>query len=681
MKLIKFRVKNYRSIEDSGDIPVDEKITTFVGINESGKTNVLRALRKLNSKTDREFNELTEQPVWLFRNFNPQEVFVTAVFSLSEKEQKEIQSIDSNCKITEVSFSKRKNMETICDFNNIEQTAISFSTFFGPYIKQIHTIIQSIDVSSIENGDNKKSELISKLNGIQNKFNNITNVMKNKTLDKINESLQNFKNQVESIEPQCVTSINNILDEIKQEVHPDNNGQIKNYLLEHLPVFIYFENIGIIDSRIDLRSLVDHMTSNNMNEEEQTAKTLLDLSGLNPKNLLELSKEEGLDKLDIMKNKDTLSQLCNLASLSLSKELDDIWYQNDHDVQIEVNSSFLRLWVTNKQDQMKLQLEERSRGYQWYFSFYVVFSAESEGQHKDSILLLDEPALFLHALGQKDFLTKALPELSKRNQIIYTTHSPFLLDLSKPHSIHTVTLNKDDSRRNTVVSKDHWANDKDALFPLQSAIGYHLVQSLFIGPKNLVVEGLIDFWFLDGMSNLFKSNEKQGLNDSFVITPAGSGTKSVLISKVLVSQDLKVGVLLDSDNEGDNAKSQLLEDKILRVNQICRIGDIFDSEKKVFTIEDVFTEEFYLRYVTKRYSSIPTNDFVLESNDRGIVKRIESYFAKNKLGRFDKSLIALDIVRDFSKQNYESLPKDIITNFEMLFSVLNDLMEKSPDDK
>ena len=177
-----------------------------------------------------------------------------------------------------------------------------------------------------------------------------------------------------------------------------------------------------------------------------------------------------------------------------------------------------------------------------------------------------------------------------------------------------------------------------------------------------------------GMSNLFKSNKKQGLNDSFVITPAGSGTKSVLISKVLVSQDLKVGVLLDSDNEGSNAKSQLLEDKVLRVNQICRIGDIFDCEKKIFTIEDVFTEEFYLEYVTKRYSSIPTNGLI-ESNDRGIVKQIESYFAKNKLGRFDKSLVALDIVRDFSKRNYESFPKDVITNFERLFSGINYLMD------
>ena len=113
MRLTSFRVQKYRSIEDSGIIPIDEKTTTFVGINESGKTNIMRALRKLNNKNDTQFKKLTENPIWHFREWDPEEIFVTGKFILDENERSQISEIDSDYSdLTEISFSRNKKMVT-----------------------------------------------------------------------------------------------------------------------------------------------------------------------------------------------------------------------------------------------------------------------------------------------------------------------------------------------------------------------------------------------------------------------------------------------------------------------------------------------------------------------------------------------------------------------------------------
>ena len=354
--------------------------------------------------------------------------------------------------------------------------------------------------------------------------------------------------------------------------------------------------------------------------------------------------------------------------------MDSIWNQNEHDVQIEVNGKSLRLWVTNKQDRLRLQLEERSRGYQWYFSFYVVFNVESEGRHKDSILLLDEPALFLHALGQKDFLKKALPQLSEKNQIIYTTHSPFLLDLARPHSIHTVTMSKD-SLRKSHISKEHWATDRDALFPLQSALGYHLAQSMFIGRNSMIVEGLTDFWILNSASELFIANGKNGFDKTFVFSPAGGATKTIILAKTYVSQELNVGILLDSDNEGQITKDKLIRERILRSNKILTVGDIIEKPDITMSLEDIFPENYYLHFVKRAYNNLKDTEIILESDNPMIVKRIESYFTKNDLGRFDKTLPALEITKEFGTVKLDELPPELILNLEKMFSSINTIMK------
>ena len=678
MRLTSFHVKKYRSIEDSGVIPVDDKITTFVGINESGKTNVMRALRKLNNKNDIKFKKLTENPIWHFKNWDPEEIFITAQFILDEDEKAEISKLDSEYSdLAEISFSRNKKMDLICHFGEREEIAIPFAPFHERYLVPIQSLVGAIDPTTIDDGINQKNSIMKLLEDIYTDLEENLNIRKPEIFTQIKEMTEQLKLCLGNIAPKHDNSkIIKLIDKIDKDITKDKRGNIKNYLIEKLPRFIYFENIGVINSRINLESLVSDIKSGDLTESEITAKTLLDMSGLDASELLTLSSVEGKNESMIRDDKDTASQLCNQASLSLTNDLNGIWSQNEHTLEIEVNGNHLRVWVINKQDNVRLQLEERSRGYQWYFSFYIVFNVESKGRYKDSILLLDEPALFLHATGQKDFLKKALPQLSEKNQIIYTTHSPFLLDLTRPFSIHTVTLDKDAPKRESHISKEHWASDRDALFPLQSAVGYHLAQSMFIGIKNMIVEGLTDFYILGAASDLFEDNEKISLAKNFVFSPAGGGTKTVILAKTYVAQELQVGVLLDADNEGHIAKEQLIKDTLLRDNKILLLNNIFGKPEQTMSLEDIFPEEYYLRFVTVAYEKeLKEKTIKLESSNPMLVKRIESFFKKNNLGTFDKTKPSLLITKEFAKGDFDKIPKELVDNFEKLFVAINDVMK------
>jgi len=335
----------------------------------------------------------------------------------------------------------------------------------------------------------------------------------------------------------------------------------------------------------------------------------------------------------------------------------------------------LRVWVINRADGTKLQLEERSRGYQWYFSFYTIFNVESENTHKDAILLLDEPALFLHPLGQKDVLEKTLPQLAEKNQILYSTHSPFMINLSKPETLHTVTLVKKGSNKVTTISKDVWPTDKDALFPLQSALGYQLSQTMFIGRKNLIVEGMTDYWILNSASALLESGGKTSLKDDFAFSPAGGGTKSVLLSTMYSSQDLQVGVLLDADSEGKNAYEQIVKNKILKSDKVLLLNEILGKTDPM-SLEDLFPEEYYLKFVEKSYQEeLNGKKIALESDNPMIIKRIEAFFKKENLGEFHKSRPARIIMNEFGSTSLDTLPNTLVEKLEKVFETINKIMK------
>ena len=672
MKLASFRVTKYRSIEDSGEVGVDDNVTTFVGINESGKTNLMRALKKIN-QDDTKFDDVTENPNWHFRRSEPEETFVKATFKLDKDEIEQVNSMtDGMLSADTVTFSKNMKMELLCHH------ADSFlaAEFKVNCLTPIMIIIDSIGKASPENKE--------QVDNVSNTFRTIEEAVRNESnnrqhdiLNKVRERLNHFQQSLTPISHLAlVDEINNILSIVNLQL--DKLSKAREYLTSHLPRFIYFENTAIIDSRIHLPTFISKINSNMLNEDEKTAKTLLDLGNLDAAELFELGREDGLNNEQIHSNKDRLYLTLSKASKRVSDEIDRVWSQNKHTVEFVAQGNYLRVWVINKNDNVRLQLEERSRGYQWFFSFYTVFTAESEHGHKNAVILLDEPALFLHPNGQHDFLKTVLPEIATKNQILYTTHSPFMVDLTKPDSIHTVTLKDTPIRENTQkathVSGEVWDSDHDALFPLQSALHYTMAQSMFIGTKNLIVEGITDFWLLKGMSHILESSGRIHLSNEIAIVPAGGATRTILLASMYKSQGLGVAVLLDADREGKMSYNSITKNKILRSQKVLLLNEACDQTGDM-AVEDAFSENFYLGFVEKTYHNElrerGIDKITFSSKNPLIVKKLECFFKENGLGSFNKGRPARAILTELGRASIDMLPKETIKNFEMLFDKLN----------
>ena len=235
---------------------------------------------------------------------------------------------------------------------------------------------------------------------------------------------------------------------------------------------------------------------------------------------------------------------------------------------------------------VEVELDQRSEGFQWLVSFFVVFFAEAMDTHANAILLLDEPGMSLHALKQRDF-RDTLSRLAEKNQTIYTTHSPFLVGPDELDRVRVVELN--DRSEGTKVHTTITSTDPAALLPLQEALGYDLAQSLFATQRNLILEGLTDAWYVEAVAAMLKDEGDATLNDKIALVTAGSAGKVVYFATILTAHKLKVAALLDSDAAGDNAAKQDTLVHSLGAKGIIRTKDFVDSVSRP-EIEDMLRE-------------------------------------------------------------------------------------------
>ena len=177
------------------------------------------------------------------------------------------------------------------------------------------------------------------------------------------------------------------------------------------------------------------------------------------------------------------------------------------------------------------ELGTRSRGFVWFFSF-LAWYGDVQRKKQNVILLLDEPGLSLHGKAQGDLLRYFEKELVPNHQVIYTTHSPFMVDPTRFERVRivqdrSVDTDEDlpDGEEGTKVTSDVLEATDDSLFPLQGALGYDISQTLFVGSNSLIVEGVSDLLYLQVMSGVLQAEGREGLSSEWTITPVGGQTR------------------------------------------------------------------------------------------------------------------------------------------------------------
>ena len=318
--------------------------------------------------------------------------------------------------------------------------------------------------------------------------------------------------------------------------------------------------------------------------------------------------------------------------------------------------------VKSQRHKITLPLDRRSKGFNWFFSFIVWFSKIQSDKKSDYILLLDEPGLNLHASAQADLL-RFITELADKYQIIYTTHSPFMVDSAHLNRVRTCL----ETDAGSVISDSIQEKDPNTLFPLQAALGYDIAQNLFISKKNLLVEGPADLLYLTFFSNLLHSQKRTGLQDDITIVPVGGLDKVTTFISLLRGSKLGVACLLDTfvDQKGNQKVQDLISQKIIKDKHIRFFDEFVENSNNVADIEDLFDKDEYLKYFNLafagEYQEIKVSD--LDNSMPTILKQINKVIGKDRFNHYrpaNKLNQLSPKASDFSKKTLDRYEKIFI---------------------
>lgn len=436
----------------------------------------------------------------------------------------------------------------------------------------------------------------------------------------------------------------------------DNKQSIKSMILERLPNLLYS------DDRMDL--LKDNLKIYEFNNNKDKYKTVTNLFMLSGTNIEELGKKKGFDR-----RRDT-----DAASLRVTNLLKDSWSQAKIKVNIWIDGDEIHFSIEDESG-ISVPPTKRSDGFQWYLSFYINFMAGIKGDLRNSILLLDNPGLQLHPSGQKDLLS-TLEELSMANQIIYTTHSPYLIEVEHLDQVRIIEKDKD---KGSIIKEKYYQSTLDAIRPIRDALGFSLRDSLFISEENIIVEGPSDKYILEGILTYLKDSVKLDLSKLFINSPGGAN-KIPYYALFMASESLKFVVVLDNDSAGKKAAKELERISQIDTKQIIKLDQVITEDNA--TLEDLINPLFYNLAVNSCYRDILKEKLGMEEipigeisdNGRRIIGQYSKFFHDKGLGSFDKVLVSIEIKKILEEKKPEQsvLGTDTLRNFERIFALINE---------
>lgn len=683
----RFRVTNYRNIDDSGWIPL-EQVTAFVGRNESGKTALLKALHKFNPATPENYKPQQEFPRDRFtREFNtPSDWLVCEVeFELS---------LEFRSRLT-TELGTDIPLTAICSRYYDGSLQISYNTAISDNPVLPDELLQSLEVFAkaarrLKSEDPEQEANIQQVrtllvNWVTAKKDELHDVrdLKNQagmnTLKLIRQELETHSSPITADLIETLQGSIEIL--LKRAQIAPIPARLDNAIKEALPVFIYFDNYGILDSAVYLPRFLEDLKRMPDAPNIRTINAMFKHVKLEAQDIRDLGREEiaeaqqkGQPVNDEMirrdqENKELRAVKLNSASLDITKRFSEWFHQRRHKIRYQADGDYFRIWVSDdRRPDVDIELESRSKGFQWFFSFYLVFLVESDEGHKDAILLLDEPGLHLHPTAQQELIA-FFEEISTNNMLIYSTHSPFLIDGEHIHRVRPVT---EDETGHSHITIDSWPRDRETIFPLQAAAGYAMVRGLFQHKKNVLVEGMSDYLYLYTLDLLCRATGRNTLPEEIYVTPCG-GTKQVgNIASLFLGQNVRPLVLLDGDDAGRVRRDALLKELYIGNKQgILMLSDVLGVSE--CEIEDIFGEKVLLPFVSKLLGKKVT----LNKEDRvsgSIVDQIISAVARTNQELPDgwKAEVARQLAVEWSTTEPDQIPTEVLDRAENLFVTIAD---------
>jgi energy-coupling factor transporter ATP-binding protein EcfA2 len=641
VRLVQFQVKDFRSVDTSGWLTVDE-VTALIGVNESGKTNLLLPLWKLNPAREGAIEPTSDYPKPKFGEIRaaPQNYwFIEAEFVLGPVAQSVGQL--AGLPLTEAS---RVRVKRYFDgsyrivFPEHDSSATVPADEIGALVTKHRSAI--LATTAMKSEETFCKQVATALNGTLADLKDarpLTPKALAAIRDRIKQTLPAEPEEASTIVP-LVGGLIAALDQKHSKIQagPANErAGVKEAVLQALPKFVYYSNYGNLDSEIYLPHVVQNLEREDLGSKEaakaRTLRVLFSFVKLSAQDILALGSDTLPAKTEVSETtpvgpgmierkkksrswwqpapvnrqptekdleqigdqKRTRSILLQSAGTDLTKQFKDWWQQGDYRFRFEADGNFFRIWVSDARRPAEVELENRSTGLQWFLSFYLVFLVESRGEHKGAVLLLDEPGVSLHPLAQRD-LSAFFDRLGTTNQIIYTSHSPFLVDADRLDRARKVYVASDGTTKVTANLGGFEGTDtqKGAAYAVQSTLNLNVAESLLLDCHPVLVEAPSDQHYLATIKTLLVANGRITPQRELVFSPSGGANTAPIIAGILTGRDdILPVILLDSNDSGRALAKSLRKGHYAnapeRVLDLGALTGVTEAE-----IEDLFPAAF-----------------------------------------------------------------------------------------
>ena len=614
MKITKIIIDNFKSIEK-----IEFKIkkygssytTMFVGINESGKSNILEAMSFLDTpKGDFSYLDYCHQKM------QDEKDYVDIYFYL-EFENNDTYSEKIREKITNEDIFKFE----LCDVNKNIYLKKGENNFEYQFNFELKNFTKDLFIKKESKQENIAGNMqavdyfeLSKKNDEGNSFKELTEEL----------FLEYFKEDIE---------------EIIEKYEPKITfwKPTDEYLISD-------ENLNEFSKNID---------------KNKALKNIFLLAGFG-------TKEEIEEKIKGISNGQQRSKLISKLQDSLNEYIKNVWH-HDIDIIIEITETGkFTLSIKDKGEENKhdrLAIHNRSEGARHFLSLILSLSIEnSKGKRKNQLILIDEPEVHLHPSGIRD-LKNELLKIGKENFVFIATHSPFLIDRdNKKRNIIIKKNNRAVTEKREIEGHESCIDDE----VLREAFGLEVYRDL-LNPHSILVEGGSDKVILQ------KVFEEKKIKD-FGITNGHGSNIDTLASK-LNDSDISVLVILDDDKNGKKYKKNIIQiGKYYSIKNVFTIRDLVGEIVNEGTIEDTLGKGFIESKFKTFYKVNFNKDCSMSlEEEKPFINQIKAFLSKNDqytddvLESFKKK-----VSEEFNFPKTEVTQK---SNFPLLYSLADKIIE------
>ena len=309
-----------------------------------------------------------------------------------------------------------------------------------------------------------------------------------------------------------------------------------------------------------------------------------------------------------------------------------------------------------ERETIHFDIDQRSKGFQWFFSFFIklYYNFQHTDEEYQSIILLDEPGVYLHSDFQKELLN-ILKKVSNNNKVIYCTH---LENLVNPNIIPIKTIKIATRENENIEVKNYFEFSNNSrnlgdMTPLINALKLNSYPYNYFAKKILLVEGMTEVIFFKLLQ------EKELLDKEIVIIPLGGASQISTLVSLISGLSKKYVLLLDSDNEGKKAyeKNKNMFGEYEAKNWILQkfenqeknsLEDLYNENIRNILKEDIDYSEFNIK-------SIVINFYYESKNTPKRIKFLRElkkiYYEKTELYNLIKKINTILEINDTENRN------------------------------